>query len=80
MSSGQHDVLICIMACVITPRVREALWDISIQQQQGFLSWLSVLQVVLERLYEPFNRVNEARYGTNAPNNENGDIKEHMVP
>lgn len=36
--------------------------------------------VVLERLYEPFNGVNEAWYGAYASNNKNGNVEEDMMP
>lgn len=38
------------------------------------------MDIVSVCLYEPFNRVYEARYGANAPNNKNGNVKEDMVP
>ena len=38
------------------------------------------MDVVPERLYEPFDRVNEARYGADAPNDKNGDVEEDVVP
>lgn len=41
---------------------------------------ISVRDVVPERLYEPFNGVDEARYGANAPDNKNSDVKEDVVP
>lgn len=41
---------------------------------------LSVWDVVLERLYEPFDGVDEAWYGTYAPDYKNSDVKEDVVP
>lgn len=41
---------------------------------------LSVLDVVPVYLYETFNGVNEARYGTYTSNDKNGNVKEDMVP
>lgn len=38
------------------------------------------MDIVPERLYEPFNRVNEARYGAYASNNKNGNVEEDVVP
>lgn len=40
----------------------------------------SVVDVVPERLYETFNGMDEAGYGTYAPNDENGNVEEDVVP